>query len=105
MKKRLTIVLFSIGLGTALHAAPKRRLTQTSVGPILVAQGGSTAVNAAQLPYAYNIGDGSLNLRVSSSDSWLVPSLGTASNSCQGGIRCTPIQISLATGSLAKGTY
>src|ERR1051326_8021913 len=105
MKNKLALILFSLGAAGVVNAAPKLRLTTAAIGPILVAQGANGTVNPAQLPYAFNIGDGSLNLRVSSSDSWLVATLGTPTNSCSGGIRCTPIVLSLQTSSLAKGTY
>jgi len=105
MKNKLAIILFSLGAAAGLHAAPQLRLTTTAVGPVLVAQGANGVINPAQLPYAFNSGDGSLNLKVSSSDSWLVATLGTATPSCQGAVKCTPVQIALQTSSLAKGSY
>src|SRR5690349_11710191 len=105
MKNKLATILFTLGVAAVLHAAPKLRLTTTSVGPVLVAQGANGTINPGQLPYAFNIGDGTLNLRITSSDSWLVATLGTISQSCEGGVKCTPIQISLQTSSLAKGSY
>jgi uncharacterized protein (TIGR03437 family) len=105
MKNKLATILFTLGAAAALHAAPRLRLTTTAVGPVLVAQGSNGTINPGQLPYAFNIGDGTLNLKISSSDSWLVATLGTISQSCQGGVKCTPVQISLQTSSLAKGSY
>jgi uncharacterized protein (TIGR03437 family) len=56
------------------------------------------------LPYAYNAGDGALNLSATSSDTWLVPTLGTPTF-CQNGPGCVPVKIGLPTASLAKGSY
>src|SRR5689334_14168623 len=105
MKNKLAIVLSLAGAAAALQAAPVLRLTTTTVGPILVAQGANGTINASQLPYAFNFVDGSLNLKTSLSDSWLVASVGNVTITCQGGINCNPIQITLQTSSLAKGTY
>lgn len=105
MKNKITTLLFMMGAAASLQAAPKLRLTATTVGPILVAQGSNGNINSAQVPYAYNVGDGTLNLKVSSSDTWLVPTVGTQTNTCEGGVKCTPIQLALQTSSLAKGTY
>ena len=104
MKNRIAFLLFSLGAAAGLQAAPKLRLTQTAIGPVLLAQGSNLQIAAPQLPYAYNAGDGSLNLKLTSSDSWLVATLGSTT-SCQGSSSCTPVQISLQTASLAKGTY
>jgi uncharacterized protein (TIGR03437 family) len=104
MKNRLADILFWLGAATALHAAPKLRLTTTSVGPVPIAQGENAVIKSTQQPCARNAGDGSLNLKLSSSDSWLVATLGTAGNTCDGGIG-TPVQLRLQTSSLAKGTY
>lgn len=105
MKNKLATILFSLGAAAALHAAPELRLTTTAIGPVPVAQGANGTLNPAQLPYAFNIGDGSLNLKLSSSDSWLVATLGTTTNTCSLGTKCTPVQLALQTSSLARGTY
>ena len=93
-------------MGAALlNAAPKLRLNQTAVGPIIIAQGsnGPTFL-PSQRVYAYNGGDGSLNLTATSSDTWLAPTLGTATT-CQFGAGCIEIRIGLPTSGLAKGSY
>lgn len=101
MKNKLLVVVFSLGAAAALNAAPKLRLTLSALGPVLVAQGSN---GPTQSTSAYNIGDGSLSLKASASDTWLVPSLGTPAP-CQGGSGCIPVQIALQTAGLAKGTY
>src|SRR6476661_2090690 len=67
-----TVFLLSINL----CAAPKLRLSNTVVGPIQVAQGG-TASNVPAIEAA-NVGDGTLSLQVTPSPSatWLTASVG-----------------------------
>jgi uncharacterized protein (TIGR03437 family) len=77
---------------SALFATPQLQLSQTAIGPLHIAQ----SVNGpTQSVSANNIGDGSVNLTVSGSASWLQPSV-TGGNS---------IQIGLNTATLAPGTY
>lgn len=102
MKMRPVVFLFTLG-AALLNAAPKLRLTQTAVGPIIVAQG-LNGPAIAQTPYAYNAGDGALNLTVTSSETWLAPTLGPPTF-CQNGPGCIPIRIGLPTSSLARGSY
>lgn len=87
-----------------LTAAPQLRLSANTVGPVYVENG----VNApAQTLNAFNIGDGSLNLAVtSSSASWLSGSVGQPTT-CSGGpvAACIPININLNTAGLAIGNY
>jgi uncharacterized protein (TIGR03437 family) len=105
MKTRPVVFLFTLGAALALNAAPKLRLTQTAVGPIIIAQGsnGPTFL-PSQRVYAYNGGDGALNLTAASSDTWLAPTLGTPTT-CQNGPGCIEIRIGLPTSGLAKGSY
>ena len=103
MKIRSAILLFTLGAAIALNAAPKLRLTQTAVGPIVIAQG-SNGPSIPLPPYAYNAGDGALNLSATSSDTWLVPTLG-AQTGCQNGPACIPVRLGLQTATLAKGAY
>lgn len=86
----------------SLYGAPKLRLAQTALTPPSIAQGSN---GAAQSVEARNAGDGSLNLQVSSSVPWLVPTIGPARTCADGIGSCLPIQIALQTASLAKGTY
>jgi uncharacterized protein (TIGR03437 family) len=55
---------------------------------------------------AFNIGDGSLNLNITSSASWLSGSL-LAATTCTGGpvTACIPIRVTASTTGLAIGTY
>lgn len=94
------LVCFS---AATLSAAPQLRLSTTAVGPIYVESGASAP---AQSINAFNIGDGSLNLSVTSSASWLSGSLGAATT-CTGGpvSPCIPVNITVTTTSLAIGTY
>lgn len=83
--------LFFVMSAAGAFAAPKLRLSTTAVGPVVVAQGGSA--NAPGVDFS-NAGDGNLNLSATSSVSWI--------NSTVSGSK---IQMSLAAGSLARGTY
>jgi uncharacterized protein (TIGR03437 family) len=62
------------------------------------------ANGATQSIEAVNAGDGQLNLQVSSSVSWLAPSVGQTRDCPSVGGRCVPITIQLRTASLARGT-
>src|SRR5260370_15170398 len=104
MKFRLAVVLFTLGACVALTAAPKLRLTQTAVGPFVIAQGSNGPATIQQPPCAYNAGDGALSLKLTSSDTWLVPTLG-APTFCQSGPGSSLIQLGLQPSSLAKGSY
>jgi uncharacterized protein (TIGR03437 family) len=77
---------------SALYATPQLQLSTTALGPIHIAP---NAAGPTQTISASNIGDGSLNLSVTASATWLQPSV--AANSS--------IQIALSTASLAPGTY
>ena len=56
-----------------LSAAPRLRLVSSTVGPVSIAQG---ANGGAQTVEAYNDADGSLNLKLSPSVSWIAGSVG-----------------------------
>ena len=104
LKNRLLSAFFLFIFGGAVNAAPMLRLVSSTVGPIPVAVGGSAP---AQTVEAYNAGDGSLGLSLSSSVSWIVPTLG-ASRACvttTAAASCIPLQLALNTSSLAAGTY
>lgn len=97
------LVTGSIGLlacGAALHAAARLSLDQTVI-TLSVAQGSNAPTQTIN---AQNIGTGSLNLSVSSSVPWLVPTLGTSGPCGITGI-CTPVQIAVQSSSLANGMY
>jgi uncharacterized protein (TIGR03437 family) len=78
------------------------RLSSSAVGPYSIAIGSN---GAPQTVEAWNAGDGSLSLQVSSSAAWAVATVGAA-RACSTRLgTCLPIQVALQTASLAKGTY
>jgi len=85
------------------------RLANTVIGPVWVSPGSNGATQTAE---AYNAGDGSLNLSVSSTATWAALSVG-ASRACSAlsvalngfSGSCLPIQIALNTSALAAGVY
>ena len=90
-----------LALSSALWAAPQLRLSQTAVGPLAVAQGQN---GAGQVVYASNVGDGTLNLRLTTNVSWLAATTAAPAECSLRGI-CTPLNIELRTNSLAAGMY
>jgi uncharacterized protein (TIGR03437 family) len=90
-----------MALSNALWAVPQLRLSQTAVGPISVAQGQN---GSGQVVYASNVGDGSLNLRLTTNVSWLAATTGAPAECSLRGI-CTPINIELRANSLAAGLH
>ncbi|MEO8595196.1 MAG: IPT/TIG domain-containing protein [Candidatus Solibacter sp.] len=88
-------------LGVAsLQAAPRLRLSSSTVGPVSIAQGAS---DPAQTVEAYNAFDGALNLTLSSSVAWITGAVG-AQRACttRSGV-CTPLQLALNTAGLPAG--
>lgn len=85
---------------TAAFSAPKLRLSSAAAGPFSIAQGQN---GTTQTIDAFNAGDGDLSLSVSSSASWLVPSVGDTRACGQPGGVCTAIRLGLQTSGLAKG--
>ena len=85
----------------ALSATPRLRLVSSTVGPVSIAQGASGGVQTVE---AYNAADGSLNLKLTSSVTWISGTVG-AQRACssQPGL-CTPLQFSLNTSALPAGT-
>lgn len=106
MKIRLLFALATAAtLVTSAYAAPTLRLTNTAVGPISIAAGGSAA---SPLVEAYNVGDGSLSLSAQSSASWLSASIG-GQTTCKTtpappASSCIPIQIQVNAGAMAAST-
>ena len=86
----------------ALQAAPRLVLSATSVNAGVVAPGTN---GSAQTVEAQNAGTGSLNLTTSSSAAWLSATVGSLTTCKVLTGTCSPINISLATSSLAAGTY
>ncbi|MDP9171033.1 MAG: hypothetical protein M3N54_10485 [Acidobacteriota bacterium] len=60
---------------------------------------------AAQTVQAFNLGDGTLNLKATTSASWLAATVGSAVGCSQPGGSCYPIKISLNTSGLAAGVF
>jgi uncharacterized protein (TIGR03437 family) len=98
-QKILGILLFA-GSFAVLNATPRLALSQTALTES-TAQGSNGAALSVD---AGNKGDGSLNLQVSSSVSWLAPTLGPT-HGCDFGNSCIPVNIAVQTASFAKGTY
>jgi uncharacterized protein (TIGR03437 family) len=100
---RRTVLLFLPALiGGSAMAAPKLRLTDTTVGPATIAVGSNATAPAVE---AYNVGDGNLNLSVSSNQTWAQATVGASRNCSQRPGSCLPININFQTSALAKGTY
>ncbi len=94
--------LLATGLAAVAAAAPKLRLTETTVGPVSIAAGQNGAARTVE---AYNAGDGALALSVSSSVAWISPSVGGARNCTSRAGSCLPVQIGFSTASLAPGAH
>ena len=100
MYNKFAPFLFALSAAVG-SAAPQLQLTQTALGPLVIAQGQN---GPAQSVDARNLGDGSLNLQVSSSASWLAPKIGSP-HGCGFNQSCIPVQMALQTSALAKGSY
>ena len=90
-----------LALSANAWAAPKLRLSETVVGPVGIAQGSNPG---NRIVYASNIGDGSLNLKLTSNVAWLQPTVGTPTDCSLRGI-CLPINIAFRTNTLTTGIY
>ncbi len=104
----LNLRLLSRGLPLALagvmclQAAPKLRLSNTVIGPLSVAVGQN---GPQQVVEAYNAGDGALNLTVSAIEDWLAPAVGAPRPCTTRQGACIPINVTLNTAGLQRGTY
>ena len=86
---------------TTVLAAPKLRLTTTTLGPVSIAQGQN---GKTQSLGARNEGDGGLSLSFTASVPWLNASVGTnIPCSDNPGKTCVGINVALATSGLSKG--
>src|SRR5688572_5808617 len=90
-----------MALSTNLWAAPRLRLSQTVVGPVQTAQGANPDTRVV---YADNVGDGSLNLKLTSNVPWLQPTVGASTDCSLRGI-CLPINVVFRTNTLSPGIY
>src|ERR1019366_4178373 len=84
-----------------LSAAPRLRLVSSTVGPVSIAQGANGSAPAVE---AYNAADGSLNLSLTSSVSWIAGSVGAQRACTSRSGTCTPLQFALNTTTLPAGT-
>ncbi len=99
----LKTILIGLTFVATLAAAPRLTLAQTAFGPISVAVGS----NGPALNFnAQNTGDGTLNLTLTSSASWLAASIASP-HACSviGGTTCYSVTLALNTASLAKGMF
>ncbi len=101
MRTNLVVLVVSIGAALSTYAAPKLRMSMSAIGPVPIAQGSN---GGSQIVTVYNFGDGALNPKVSSSDAWLVATLGPSGPCIQASI-CFPVTIALQTSTLAAGSY
>ncbi len=96
-RRLLAIWLLFPGL---VAASPKLRLSASTVGPVSIAQG---ANGSGQTVEAYNAGDGSFNLTLSSSASWLAAAVGGQRSCTTRSGTCTPLNFALNTSALPAG--
>ena len=94
----------SILCAAGLNAAPRLRLVSTTVGPVSIAQGASGGPLQTQTVEAYNVADGSLNLKLSSSVTWIAGTVGAPRACSSQAGTCIPLQFALNTSSLPAGT-
>jgi uncharacterized protein (TIGR03437 family) len=103
MKNFKLFVLATMAM-TVAFAAPRLRLSETTIGPVSVAQGTNGPTRSVEY---FNAGDGTLSVTLSSSASWAVATAG-AGRQCSvfaGTGICTPVNVALNTSSLAAGTH
>jgi uncharacterized protein (TIGR03437 family) len=110
---RVSLLALVLTSATAsLFAAPQLRLRMPGSQPaenpfsraIWVASGSTGPANLEF--HAYNGGDGSLDVQVSGSESWITPQVDAAAP-CpfDAGLGCRRVRVLLATGALSDGTY
>jgi uncharacterized protein (TIGR03437 family) len=99
LNKRLLPVLLLLFPGV-LAASPRLRLSASTVGPVSIAQG---ANGATQTVEAFNIGDSSLNLTVTSSVTWIGASVGGQRACTTRSGLCLPLNFALNTSALSAG--
>lgn len=96
------IPVLLLGFCAISEAAPKLRLTATTLGPVSITQGGNFNQQTVE---AYNAGDGDLSLQTSASVNWLGANVGGARTCSLREGACIPVNITFNTASLARGTY
>jgi len=83
-------------------AAPRLELSATSVGPVPIVRGSSGKVITIE---AFNLGDGSLNLRLTAAAPWLKASAGEMRPCAYRAGDCLALQLSFQTSALGPGAY
>jgi uncharacterized protein (TIGR03437 family) len=86
---------------SGLMAAPKLRLSTTTVGPLLIAAGQN---GTTQIVDAANFGDGTLSLTATANVPWLAATVG-GPRACTLRSTCIAVQIALNTSALTRGRY
>jgi uncharacterized protein (TIGR03437 family) len=94
-------VVFLLAAASFAAAAPKLRLSATTVGPLTIPVGQN---GAAQIIEAGNFGDGTFALTATSSASFATATVG-AVRLCTIRPVCNPVTIGLNTSTLARGRY
>ena len=84
---------------TALLAAPKLRLSTTTVGPVSIAAGASSS----QVIEAWNAGDGALSLSFTSTETWATATVGASRPCTTRTGTCLPVTVAINTTGLAAG--
>ncbi len=99
---RYLLTCIPLIIGNCLHAAPVLRLVSSTVGPIAVATNSSAGTRTIE---AYNAGDGALAPALSSSVTWISPTVSAARNctTTTQAKTCIPLQLALNTASLPAG--
>jgi uncharacterized protein (TIGR03437 family) len=98
MFRILTILTLT---AAALSAAPKLRLSATTIGPLIIASGQNGTLQTID---AGNFGDGTLILTASANVPWITAGIGPT-RACALHSICSPVQIALNTATLARGKY
>ena len=100
MRKMLRYGIAVLVSAACLSAAPRLLLDTTALGPFSVVPGSNGDPQAVGVR---NLGDGTLNLTVTSSAAWLSGTYVTTHAGCT--TNCAQIAVTLATSALAKGSY
>jgi uncharacterized protein (TIGR03437 family) len=100
---RLALLLWPVLWSAApLFAYPILRLTTAAIGPLSVPLGSD---GPEQTLEAFNLGDGSLELAISSNAPWLTATVGAPRPCTNRSGACVPITIRLRTAALPRGIH
>jgi uncharacterized protein (TIGR03437 family) len=101
MLRKAVFIGLTLSLAAAAWAAPKLRLSTTTVGPIFITQGQNGTTQSID---AANLGDGAFNFTATSTVTWTNVTFGVP-HACTASSSCVPVNIGLTTSALARGTY